>query len=310
MNNSGLWNIPGNTTAPGHSQLDMLSLTNLEESLDKELEEAQERKRLSEIEERNALKVYRKAQRSLIEANARCAELYSKREILSAHYGSLIVHDSRLLWPSIHCENPETGFHFLNNSTGNIDLVNKTDIAQQTQLESNRRYDSEYGGGHPPPHSRSGQNLGSEPCSDLGASTSDGLPCSSKQTASRLCSPSSDANILPEDESFPVDHESTKGNLGRQTEDVDQTLGNQKNALLLEASLRSKLFERLGMRADSRGGTCFNGETVIDRGDERDVASERTHRDDSSPLSEKYQHNDSRGKEFIYKGLAFCLVIL
>ncbi|EFH56066.1 binding protein [Arabidopsis lyrata subsp. lyrata] len=293
LNNSGLWNIPGNTTAPGHSQLDMLSLTNLEESLDKELEEAQERKRLCEIEERNALKVYRKAQRSLIEANARCAELYSKREILSAHYGSLLVRDSRLLWPSIHGESPETGFHFLNNSTGNIDLATKTDIAQHTQLESNHRYNSDCGGSQPPPHSRSGQNLGSEPYSDLGASTSDGLPCSNKQTASRLCSPSSDANILPDDESFPVDHESTEGNLGHQTENLDQTLGNQ-NALLLEASLRSKLFEHLGMRAESKGVTCFNGETVIDRGDERDVASERTQRDDGSPFSEIYQHNDSR----------------
>ncbi|XP_023639397.1 uncharacterized protein LOC17889715 isoform X2 [Capsella rubella] len=293
LNNSGLWNIPGNTTAPGHSQLDMLSLTNLEESLDKELEEAQERKRRCEIEEMNALKVYRKAQRSLIEANARCAELYSKREILSTHYGSLIVHDSRLLWPSIHGDNPKTGFHFLNNSTGNIDLATKTDIVQHSQLERNHRYDSEYGVSHPPPHSRSGYNLGLEPCSDLGASTSDGLPCSNKQTVSRLCSPSSDANILPEDESFPVYHESTEGNLGHQTKNFAQTVGNQ-NALLLEASLRSKLFERLGMRAESRGGTCFNGETVIDRGDESDVASERTHRDDSSPFCGKNQQNDSR----------------
>jgi hypothetical protein len=288
-NNSGLYNIPGSTTVPGHSQLDMLSLTNLEESLDKELEEAQERKRLFEIEERNALKVYRKAQRSLIEANARCAELYSKREILSAHYGSLIVRDSRLLWPSIHGENPETGFHFLNNSTGSIDLATKTDIAQHSQLESNHKYNSEYVGSHPPPHSRSGQNLG---YSDLGASTSDGLPCGNKQTASRLCSPSSDANILPDDESFPVDHESTEGNPGHQKENIDQTLGNQ-NALLLEASLRSKLFDRLGMRAESRGGTCFNEETVIDRGDERDFGSEGTQRDNGSPFSEIYLHNDS-----------------
>lgn len=300
MNNSGRWNTPGNTTAPGINQLGMLSLTNLEESLDRELEEAQERRHLCEIEERNALKVYRKAQRSLIEANARCAELYSKRENLSAQYGSLIVRDSRLLWPSIHREHPETGFHFLNNSTENTDLATKRDIPQHTQLESNHLYNNEYGSSHRLPHSRSGQNLGSEPCSDLDASTSDGLPCSNKQTASRLCSPSSDANVLPDDESFPVDHESTEGNLGHQAESLEQTLGNQ-NSLLLEASLRSKLFERLGMRAESRDGTCLNGETVIDRGDESDVASERTQRDDSSPVSEKYQHNDSRGTLFMYK---------
>ncbi|ESQ52639.1 hypothetical protein EUTSA_v10016135mg [Eutrema salsugineum] len=293
LNNSGLWNIPGNTTAPGHSQLDMLSLMNIEESLDRELEEAQERKRLCELEERNALKVYRKAQRSLIEANARCAELYSKRESISAHYGSLIVRDTRLLWPSTHREHPGTGFDFLNNnSTENIDLVTKSINPQHTQLESNHIDNNEYGGGHPLPRSRSGHNLGSEPCSDLDA-TSDGLPCSNKQTASRLCSPSNDANNLADDESFPVDHESTEGNLGRQAENLEQTLGNQ-NSLLIEASLRSKLFERLSMRDESRGGTCSNGETVIDRGDESDVASERTQRDGSSPVSEKHQHDDSR----------------
>ncbi|CAH2058713.1 unnamed protein product [Thlaspi arvense] len=292
-NNYGLWNIPGNTTAPGHSQLDMLSLTNLEESLDRDLEEAQERKRLCEIEERNALKVYRKAQRSLIEANARCAQLYSKRESLSAHYGSLIVRDTGLLWPSAHREHPETGFHFLNNGTENIDLAAKADIPQHTQLESNHRYNNEYGGSHPLPRSPSGQNMGSEQCSDLDASTSDGLRCSNKQIATRLCSPSSDTNILPDDESFPVDHESTEGNLGHQAENLEQTLGNQES-LLIEASLRSKLFERLGTRGESRGGTCSNGETVIDRGDESDVASERTQRDGSSPVSENNQHNDSR----------------
>ncbi|VVB02719.1 unnamed protein product [Arabis nemorensis] len=293
LNNSGLWNIPGNTTATCHSQPSMLSLTSLEESLDRELEEAQERRHLCEIEERNALKVYRKAQRSLIEANARCAELYSKRENLSAQYGSLFVNDSRLMWPSIHHEHPGTGFHFLNSNTENTDLATKTDIPQHTQLESNHRYNNQYGSSHPLPRSRSGQNLGSEPCSDLDASISDGLPCSNKQTVSRLCSPSSDANILPDGESSPVYHESTEGNLGHQAENHEQTLGNQ-NSLLREASLRSKLFERLGMRAESRGGTCFHGETVIDRGDESDVASERTQRDDSSPVSEKYQHNDSR----------------
>ncbi|CAF2296906.1 unnamed protein product [Brassica napus] len=280
LDNSGFWNIPGNTIAPGHSQLDMLYLTNLEESLDRDLEEAQERKRLCEIEERNALKVYRKAQRSLIEANAKCAELYSKRETLSAHYGSLIVRDTRLLWPSIHHEHPETGFRYVSNSAENIDLATKT-------------HNNEYGGIHSLHRPHSGQNLGSEPCSDHDASTSDGLPYSEKQTASRLCSPSSDAHMLAEDESFPVNHVSTEGNIGHQAENLEQALGNQ-NSLLIEASLRSKLFERLSMREESRGGTCANGETVVDRGDESDVASERTQRDGSSPVSEKVQHSDSK----------------
>ncbi|KAF8046820.1 hypothetical protein N665_3392s0003 [Sinapis alba] len=296
LDNPGFWNIPGNTTAPGHSPLDMQYLTNLEESLDRDLEEAQERKRLCEVEERNALKVYRKAQRSLIEANAKCAELYSKRETLSAHYGSLIVRDTRLLWPSIHHEHPETGFRFFSNSAENIDLATKTDIPQHTQLETDHRYNNEYGGIQSLHRPHSGHNLGSEPCSDLDASTSDGLPCSDKQTASRLCSPSSDAHILPDDESVPVDHESTEGNLPNQAENLEQTQGNQ-NSLLIEASLRSKLFERLGMREEPKGGTCADGETVVDRGDESDVASERTQGDGSSPVSEKNQHSDSKEPE-------------
>lgn len=295
LDNSGYWNIPGNTSAPVHSDLDMQYLTNLEESLDRDLEEAQERKRLCEIEERNALKVYRKAQRSLIEANAKCAELYSKRETLSAHYGSLIIRDTRLLWPSIHHEHPETGFRFVSNSAENIDLATKTDIPQHTHLETNHIYNNDYGGVQSLHRPHSGQNLGSEPCSDLDASTSDRLPYSDKQTASRLCSPSSDAHILADDESVPVDHESTEGNIGHQAENLEQALGNQ-SSLLIEASLRSKLFERLGMREESRGGTCANGETVVDRGDENDVASERTKRDGSSPVSEKNQHSDSKGK--------------
>ncbi|CAN8317317.1 unnamed protein product [Cochlearia groenlandica] len=278
LNNSGPWNILGNTNAPAQGQLAMPSLMNLEESLDRELEEAQDCRRLCEIEERNALKIYRQAQRSLIEANARCTELYGRRERISSQYGSLIVQDSRFLLSSLHRDHPETEYHLLNHSMENTDLATKRDNPQHTQLESNNRYGNECG-------SRSGHNLGSEPCSDLDASNN--------QTASRLCSPSTDADILPDDESFPMDHEPTDGNLVHQAESLEQTLGNQ-NSLLLEASLRSKLFERLGIMAESRGDTCLNGETVIDRGDESDVATEQTQRDNSSPLPEKYQHNDSR----------------
>lgn len=66
----------------------------MEELIDKELEEAQEHRHKCEIEERNALKAYLKAQRSLLEANARCTNLYHKRELYSAKLRSLILNNT------------------------------------------------------------------------------------------------------------------------------------------------------------------------------------------------------------------------
>ncbi|XP_039044117.1 uncharacterized protein LOC120183507 [Hibiscus syriacus] len=87
-----LWKSLSNVNISGHSNVDVdiHSLVEIEENLDKELEEAQNHRRLCEIEERNALKAYRKAQRALIEANARCTVLYRERELCSARYRSLI----------------------------------------------------------------------------------------------------------------------------------------------------------------------------------------------------------------------------
>ncbi|KAJ0887593.1 putative tetratricopeptide-like helical domain superfamily, zinc-finger domain-containing protein [Helianthus annuus] len=63
--NSSFWSHFGATTG----EMDIKSLLELEELQDKELDEAQEHRRKCEIEERNALKAYRKAQRDLAEAN-------------------------------------------------------------------------------------------------------------------------------------------------------------------------------------------------------------------------------------------------
>ncbi|XP_010534671.1 PREDICTED: uncharacterized protein LOC104810174 [Tarenaya hassleriana] len=304
MDNSGLWNLLGSTSVPGQSQLDIIALTNMEESLDKELEEAQEYRRMCETEERNALKAYRKAQRSLIEANTRCAELYRKREMCSAHIGSFVVHNSSLMWSSRCHERTETRFGLLNNSTENVDMGTTSDHPLHIQQQCSRDVDNVNGGqGVPSPHS--GQNLGSEPCSDPDASTSDRLPYSHKQTINRLRSPSSDANISPDDDgSFLVDRESSQHNLeGRQEENHEDpqdiyNVGGNQNPLLLEASLRSKLFERLGIRAESKGGGgCSNGETMIDREAESDAASEKAQIDGNVLFPGKYRQNDFGGTD-------------
>ncbi|KAJ6986478.1 hypothetical protein NC653_019859 [Populus alba x Populus x berolinensis] len=61
----------GTVNVAEHNSIDIQLLVEMEESLDRELEEAQEHRHKCEIEERNALKAYRKAQRALIEANSR-----------------------------------------------------------------------------------------------------------------------------------------------------------------------------------------------------------------------------------------------
>ncbi|KAK1431987.1 hypothetical protein QVD17_08832 [Tagetes erecta] len=81
LTSSSFWNHFGATTG----EMDFKSLLEIEELQDKELEEAKEHRRKCEIEERNALKAYRKAQRALAEANTRCSYLYHKRNLFSAN---------------------------------------------------------------------------------------------------------------------------------------------------------------------------------------------------------------------------------
>ncbi|KAI0498622.1 hypothetical protein KFK09_019512 [Dendrobium nobile] len=76
------------------------SLLRLEELLDKELEEAQEYRCECEIEERLALKAYRKAHRSLVEANERWTFLYRKRELFSAKCRAFVIEASKSIYPS------------------------------------------------------------------------------------------------------------------------------------------------------------------------------------------------------------------
>ncbi|VAI13993.1 unnamed protein product [Triticum turgidum subsp. durum] len=79
MENADLLNRSGQVGIRGQNTT-LLSLLEMEELQDRELEVAQEHRRKCEVEEREALRAYRKAQKALIEANERCTILRGKRE--------------------------------------------------------------------------------------------------------------------------------------------------------------------------------------------------------------------------------------
>ncbi|XP_042461284.1 uncharacterized protein LOC122045222 isoform X2 [Zingiber officinale] len=76
------------------------SLLELEQSQDRELEEAQEFRRRCELKESLALKAYRKAQKDLINANKKCAILYRNRETITAKLQTLMLEPSNSVWQS------------------------------------------------------------------------------------------------------------------------------------------------------------------------------------------------------------------
>uniref|UniRef100_A0A0E0EMV5 Putative zinc-finger domain-containing protein n=1 Tax=Oryza meridionalis TaxID=40149 RepID=A0A0E0EMV5_9ORYZ len=92
LNCGGQIGITGQNTS-------LLSLLEMEEFQERELEDAQEHRRKCEVEEREALRAYRRAQRALIEANERCAILRRKRELCSAQVHGFIAENSSLAQP-------------------------------------------------------------------------------------------------------------------------------------------------------------------------------------------------------------------
>ncbi|XVF23855.1 hypothetical protein REPUB_Repub13aG0075600 [Reevesia pubescens] len=292
---ASLWNNLGNVNISGHSNVDVdvRSLVEIEEKLDKELEEAQQHRRLCEIEERNALKAYRKAQRALIEANARCTDLYRQRELCSARFRSFIVDDSDLLWSSRQHEHTGMGLDASNTVPVNMDLVPMSTHRLQPDYDGFNQpgYDPNIQCINVAPRNMSvqhdnGQNLGSEPCSEPDASTSEPFPHNCNNAANGVRSPCSPIISADEDEeTSPMDHDSVqpspeyqqKEQKSKVIEKNANTESNNQDSLLLEATLRSELFARLGMKTSSKNiDSCYRGEPSVERGAENDVESERT----------------------------------
>ncbi|XP_057989550.1 uncharacterized protein LOC110638367 [Hevea brasiliensis] len=123
LDDVGLWNYLGAPNVSDHSNINMHSLVEMEESLDKELEEAQEHRRICEIEERNALKAHRKAQRALFDANAKRTELYRKKELYSAQFQCFILNDSSLLWSMRKHQQVGLGLNYTDKKSRKLELM-------------------------------------------------------------------------------------------------------------------------------------------------------------------------------------------
>ncbi|WCJ19563.1 hypothetical protein M5689_001848 [Euphorbia peplus] len=310
VNNFSLPNYFGSLHDAENSNADMHLLVEMEESLDKELEEAQEHRRILEIEERNALKAYRKAQRGLVEANAKCTELYCKRELYSAQFRSLIFNDSSLLWSMKKHEHAGMGNH-ADKVSKNLELLPSSNHPKGPEYNGHSElgYDLniQRASGAPlvvPYMHADGQNLGSEQCSEPGASTSEPTRHCSKEAANIVTPPSNDLNNSADEdeETSPLDRATLPPNYENQQAEPNPT-GSHKDIqdhsniksssdgsidpLILEATLRSELFARLGKKVLSKNSGSTNLEPINVLGTENDNVSERTQTSNGSvPLSE------------------------
>ncbi|XP_071713633.1 uncharacterized protein [Rutidosis leptorrhynchoides] len=204
LNNSSFLNHFGaaNTSATGN--MDIRSLLEIEELQDKELDEAQVYRRKCEIEERNAFKAYRKAQRNLAEANTRCSYLYSKIR-------SNMMNDSSTFLTNMSHQH----------SGANMNSI--TNMSENNMPHHQVRNETE-----------DGKNVDSESCSEQDTSGS--------EPREHKGSDSSNGEGVLSGERAEVDNESVTSD---PTED----------SLLLEATLRSQLFARLGIRISKKNET-------------------------------------------------------
>ncbi|KAL5733279.1 hypothetical protein ACOSQ2_032971 [Xanthoceras sorbifolium] len=299
LNNASMWNCLSDVNVSGHSNMDTQSILDMEELLDKELEEAQEHRRTCEIDERNALKAYRKAQRALIEANARCSKLYCQRELCSARFRSFLMDDSNLLWSSRPQEPVGNQLDLSNPISENMNLIPVSSHQMQPGYDVFNRqvYDlstqcvNDDSLNVPCQHANR-QNLGSEPCSDPDASTSEPLPHKSKNAMNILSSQSNELNVSADEdeETFPLDPESVQPNYeyqqrkhisdGRQMGTNNESskklsIDSSQDPLLLEATLRSELFARLGKRTLSKNSDSGNVEHSVEHGPDNDIGSDK-----------------------------------
>ncbi|XP_054801394.1 uncharacterized protein LOC129305366 isoform X2 [Prosopis cineraria] len=295
-----------------HSNIDLNSFFEMEEFIDKELEEAQEHRHRCEVEERNALKAYLKAQRALIEANGRCTNLLRKREMYSAKLKSLILNNSGFSWSSGQHAHLDSGLDYLPRHgyvipTSSCQGLTEFNDVNQPGFDTTNQ-DVNNGPSNTMYHRMNGVNLGSEPCSEPDASTSEPLPRMANNTVDRVNSPSDELDASANDnEEMSPSHVSTDHGIVNQRKQYSNaslmdrdTSSNARlstedpqDSLLLEAALRSELFARLGTRASESHSTCNNLGLAAKRGFENE---HRQIQDGVVPLS-RAEDNTFRGNE-------------
>ncbi|KAK7340866.1 hypothetical protein VNO77_21582 [Canavalia gladiata] len=295
FSNTVLLNHNGNVNISEYSSIDVQSFFGMEELIDKELEEAQEHRHKCEIDERNALKAYLKAQRSLLEANARCTNLYHKRELYSAKLRSLILNNSGFSWSSGQHQHPDVELDYLPRLGYEIPPSSCQRQAKYNDI-NNPSFDSNNRGinkrhSNMSNHHMTGANLGSEPCGEPEASISEPLRQTDNYAADGVYSPSDelDTSANENEEISPVGHVSNRRDaeyFRKQNKaklvDIDAasnanfSTGSPQDSFLLEATLRSELFARLGARAMKSSNPCSNVEPAAERGAENEVGNEKT----------------------------------
>lgn len=228
LNNPTFWNHFGPTNISETADMDLKSLLEIEEQQDKELDEAQEHRRKCEIEERNALKAYRKAQRALAEANTKCSYLYHKRELFSANLRSHVMEDSTMFWSNMPRQHP--GPKLVTESCGEPDTSSSEEEEEKTNDVSSSL------------HENNNNN--------------------------------DNDNVLGEDEQTSAfelkggDSSLDEGTCSERTKNENSvTVDPTEDSLLLEATLRSQLFERLKNRTSKKVESGQSIEPVVERED-------------------------------------------
>ncbi|XP_009798389.1 uncharacterized protein [Nicotiana sylvestris] len=268
LNFPSIWNSCDKLNICGSSSIDLQSLFHLEEFHDKELGEAQEYRHKCEVEERNALKSYRKAQRALLEANARCSHLYNKREQYSAQLRDLMMGNPNLLLSSGFPDKSGIGLGPVPAiSDVNVHLIPSSSCAVQPIFDFNNQYRCNL---NIHPNNVAFQNVSSDQEHYNLASDPepDGItfePHKEDNDANDPCSPSEDVIMSQnvDEETFLTEYKSPENSpdyqgKAKSSVDMEKSMNNasegqsavtiSEDSLLLEASLRSQLFERLRMR--------------------------------------------------------------
>lgn len=219
--------------------MDIKSLLELEELQDKELDEAQEHRRKCEIEERNALKAYRKAQRDLAEANTRCSYLYHKRNLFSANLRSHVMEDSNMFWSN------------MSNMSNQLIDANVNSITNMSENDT-------------PHHQVQNEcedpdSSGSEPQDEEKTNDSNNMLAEDDQT--------SVFGLKAGDSSLDSHMEGICNEMNNNSDPID----NNEDSLLLEASLRSQLFARLGNRQSKKNEPVQSLEIATDEKEDGEI---------------------------------------
>ncbi|XP_015963018.1 uncharacterized protein LOC107486953 isoform X1 [Arachis duranensis] len=289
-----------------HNNMDLDSIFGMEELIDKELEEAQEHRHKCEIEERNALKIYLKAQRALLEANARCTNLYRKRELCSANLRSLILNNPSFSWSSGQHQDLDSGPDYLTRHGYEIPTSSCQRPAEYND-NNNPSFDSNIQG----MNLVTGANLGPEPFGEPDASTSEPLPQMGNNAENGIYSPSDELDTSGNEngEISPAGNVSSNLDAEYNKEqdsngklmDIDTTSNANfstdcpQDSLLLEATLRSQLFARLGTKGMKTSIPSNNTVAAAEHGPENEVGSQRNQEHHGVVVQSGVDDNDLQG---------------